>query len=189
MVSIPRLQVRLTHAKLHVDADLGQYEMKQPRPTFELKQNPATLTMEQPRGDLQIDQTKAWDALGRTNILTVMDRIYSQARNIAMEGIAKIAERGDQMAAVHTKANAIADIAADTRVSFPEMQYAGEASYDNVDITYTMRKPIIHWEQGGVELNTQVNPPEVEYHRGKLDIYMRQYPAVEMIPPQIDMKV
>lgn len=189
MVSIPRHQVRMTHAKLHIDADLGQYEMKQPRPTFEMEQHRPKQSIEQPRGELEIDQTKAWDALARTNILTVMSRIFSQARDIAMQGIARRAEEGDQMAAIHTKADAIVNIAQNVRVSFPEMQYAGEAAYDNVDISYNRRDPIISAEPGRVDLNTQVNPPEVQYHRGKLDIYMKQYPAVEMIPPQIDLKI
>lgn len=188
-LSIPSLQIRLTHAKLHVDLDLGKYEMKQPRPSFELRQPPAKLTIEQPRGELDIDQTKAWDALARTNILVVMDRIYDQARNVAMESIAKIAQKGDRMAAIHTKEDAIAEMAKGIRVSFPEMDYAGEPAYDNVDITYNARKPIIEVERGEIELNTRVNPPEVQYHRGKREIYMTQYPKVEFIPPQIDMKV
>lgn len=189
MVSIPSIQIKLTHAKLHIDADLGRYEIKQPRPTFEMEQHPTKQTIEQPRGDLRIDQTRAWDALGRTNILVVMDRIYSQARDIALEAIGRIAEDGDRMAAIHTKEDVIPALAERVRVSFPEMQYAGEPSYDNVDITYEKRKPEIQAERGGVEINTHPNPPEIQYHRGKLEIYMRQYPNVEIIPPMIDTRV
>ncbi|GAA3412801.1 DUF6470 family protein [Paenibacillus hodogayensis] len=190
MPSIPQIQIRQQYARIGIDADLGQYTMKQPRPTFELEQPKAKLTIRQPRGEMDIDQTKAWDALARTNILEVMNRIYSQAKDIALQGIAKIVEDGNRMAAIHkSSADAFAELAGDVRVSFPEMQYAGEASYDNVDVFYTARKPEIEAEPGQVRLNSHPNWPEVEYNRGKLDIYMQQYGKVDIIPPEVDVRV
>lgn len=190
MPSIPQIQITQQYAKIGIDADLGRYEMKQPRPTFQMEQQQATMEMRQPSGELEVDQSKAWDALSRTKITVVMDRIYSQARDIAMKGIAKIVEDGNRMAAIHkTSADAIAELASDVRVSFPELQYAGEAAFDNVDVRYTPRRPEVNITPGQIKINTHPNPPEVEYHRGKLDIYMRQYNKVEFTPPEIDTRV
>ena len=190
MPSIPQIQISQQYAKLGIDADLGRYEMKQPRPAFELRQAKATLEMRQPQGELEIDQSKAWDALARTNILEVMHRIYGQARELAMQGIVRIVEDGNRMAAINkTSADAIPELASDVRVSFPEMEYAGEAAFDNVDIHYTPHKPEIEITPGQVQLSSHPNPPQVEYYRGKLDIYMLQYNKVEIIPPEIDIRI
>lgn len=186
MVDIPRIQIHPTHAQLRIDGDLGQYDMKQPRPTFEIETTPATQEIRQPRGEMDINQDKAWDALGLGNNLETMLRIYSQAPNIALQGIAKIVENGNRMAAIHLKANVIADMASEVRVSFPEFNYQGDASYDNVDIFYTAQKAEINAERGQINLNAKFNMPEINYNRGKLDIYMTQYPKIEITPPQID---
>ncbi|TMV47172.1 hypothetical protein FE783_23305 [Paenibacillus mesophilus] len=188
-MDLPRIHYRLQHAKLHIDADLGKYDIQQPRPTFEMKRIDPKLDIRQPRGDLQVDASKAWDALAHGGNLEMMHRIYSSARNVAMDGIARIVENGNKLAAIHLGGEPIADNAQEGLAGFPEMDYAGPASYDNVDITYTARKAEIEVTPGRIEFNTKVNNPIVEYNRGKMEIYMKQYPNVEMIPPQIDMKV
>lgn len=188
-MSVPSIQIRQTHAKIGIETTQGQLEIRQPRPDLELEQVPTKLEMRQPNGELKIDQSRAWDALGRTPILEVMNRIYGQARNIAMDGIARIVEDGNKLAAIHEETNAIADLAQRTTVSFPEMQYAGQASGLNVDIDYTVHKPEINAIQGKVKINSRVNKPQINFHHGNVRIYMRQYPKVEFIPPQIDRTI
>jgi hypothetical protein len=189
-MDMPSIQVRLTHASLHVDADLGNFDIQQPRPTFEMKRIPSRLEMRQPRGDMEIDHTKAFDALGQGGNLEMMSRIYSQAPNIVLQSIANAVEKGNRLAAIQNKTNAIADNAEGAvGGGFPEFNYAGEASYDNVDVFYTANKPEIEAILGSIEMNTEYNKPIIEYHKGKLEIYMKKYPNVEFIPPEIDYRV
>ncbi|WP_127581218.1 DUF6470 family protein [Paenibacillus koleovorans] len=188
-MNVPIVMVRQTYAKLHVDADLGKFDIQQPRPTFEMKTIPAKQDIQQPRGDLKIDQTRAWDALALGNNLETMHRIYSRASDVAMEGIRKIVEKGNQFAAIHRGGNPIADAAEASVGGFQELDFVGEAGYDNVDITYTARWPQIETTPGRIDLNTKVNPPIIEYQKGKLEIYMKQYPKTEFEPPEIDMRI
>ncbi|WNR44693.1 DUF6470 family protein [Paenibacillus roseipurpureus] len=188
MTIIPQLQIHQQPALIGIDADLGTLEMKQPRPTYEMQVDRPKQEIRQPRGELEIDQSRAWDALGEGPILEAMNRIYSQCKNVALQGIARIVENGNRMAAIHEPGNAIAEIAHQLVFDHQEFDYYGEASYDNVDITYMAHKPEITVTEGKVNVNTHVNPPEVDYNRGKLDIYMRQYPSIEITPPQIDFK-
>lgn len=188
MPSIPQIQISQQPALIGIDADLGTQNIRQPRPTYEMQVEQPKLEIRQPRGELEIDQSRAWDALGQGPILQAMSRIYSQSHDIAMQGIARIVENGNRMAAIHLGGNPIAEIAKDLSISHPEFNYYGEASIDNVDITYTPHKAEISVTDGKVNVNARVNPPEIEYNRGKLDIYMRQYPKVEITPPQIDFK-
>lgn len=186
---LPIVQIQQQYAKIGIDADLGQQSLRQPRPTFEMRQIPAKLDIRQPRGDLIIDQSKAWDALGLANNLEVMNKIYSQAREIALQGIARIVENGNRMAMIHIDADPIPEIAEQIRFTFSEYDFAGPASVDNVDITYQANKPQIEVQDGYIDLQTQVNPVEHVYTRGKLDIYVRQRESIKLTPPVIDTAI
>lgn len=189
MLPLPTIQIHQQPALIGIDADLGKQNLRQPRATFEITTTRPQQEIRQPRGELKIDQSKAWDALARTPILETMNRIYSQAKDVALQGIARIVENGDKLAAIHLNTNPIADIAQQLTFERPEMSFAGPASFDNVDISYTARKAEIQVTDGKVNLNTHPNFPEHNYERGKLDIYMRQFQSVEITPPQIDVKV
>jgi hypothetical protein len=189
MIIFPQIQIRQTPALLGIDADLGTQDIKQPRATFEVTTERPKQEIRQPRGELQIDQSKAWDALGKGPFLETMNRIYSESRNVALQGIARIVDNGNRLAQIHLNTNPIADIAEQLSFERFEFDTLGPASFDNVDITYTAKKAEINVTDGLVNLNTHPNRPEYEYQRGKLDIYMRQYNSVEITPPQIDLKL
>ena len=57
---------------------------------------------------------------------------------------------------------------------------AGPASCLNVDIRYTQDELTIDVEPGGVDFDVQVNRPVHRYERGKLDIYMQQWPSIDI---------
>jgi hypothetical protein len=190
MFPIPQIRITTTPARLRIDADLGRFEIKQPPPEFKLRQIPAEMRIEQPKGSMHIDQSKAWDALGRANILEVMHRIYDQSRQLALEGIARIAQEGDRLMDITREPNAVANMAAEKMtMSFPQFDYAGEASYDNVEIRYEARKPVIEVQLGGVQLESHPNKPEITYHRGKMDIRVLRYSRVDITPPVIDLRI
>ncbi|ULL20134.1 hypothetical protein DVH26_36640 [Paenibacillus sp. H1-7] len=147
------------------------------------------LQMESPRGDMQIDQSRAWDALCRGGHLGTMNKIYSEARNIALQGIAKIVERGNSLGNIAAGGNPIVENAKQLFTERTEYNIAGLATSDNVDIHYTAQRPQIEVIGGSIEVNARVNKPELNVIRGKLDIYMLQYPKVEITPPQLDLRL
>jgi len=189
LVSIPQIQIRQQFARLGIEADIGKQELEQPRATLEMETTPVKVEITYRNPDFRVDQSRAWDALGLGGILETMKRIREEARNVALQGIARIVENGNRMAAIHREKNAIADIAREQSFAFHEFNYLGPASYDNVDVYITTYPPVIEFHGGGLEINVQVNPPVHRYHRGKLDIYMMQYPKVDIIPPQIDLRL
>ena len=189
-MAIPQIQIRQQRAQLGFDADLGTQRLRQPKADLQIRTEPAKVQIRSPRGELKIDQSKAWDALGLGSHLEVMRRIRAQAHQAAMQGIARIVENGNRLSAIHTGTNAIAEIARESmNLEFFEFQYAGQPSVDNVDIFYTARKPIIDVIDGVTDIRVTPRPPEHEYVRGKFDAHMIRYPKVEIIPPQIDVRV
>lgn len=186
----PQIQIRQQYARIGIDADLGKQEIRQRPAQLTLKTEPSRLTVESKPGELQIDQTKVRDALGVGSSLTFMSRVYEEARNVGLQGIARIVERGNRMAAIQNKTNAIADIARDTSFKPYEFNYQFQpASMDNVDLSYTAHKPEIAFTPATLDIQVEVHAPEISYTRGKLDIYMQQYASVAFIPPQIDAKL
>lgn len=183
---IPSIQIRQQFARIGIDADLGQYSMSQPKATMELKTTPTRMEVDAEDAVLHIDQSRSWDAINGGKPESFNNRIYSQMRDILLEGISHMVREGRQLAAVHNNRNAIADIARNAHLNIPQIQYYGHASVHNVDIEFSVPPMDVRVIEGGVELNTRPNRPEIEYHRGKLDIYMQQYSSLEIIPPQIN---
>ncbi|WP_284643216.1 DUF6470 family protein [Paenibacillus silviterrae] len=190
-MTIPQIQIRQTPARLSIDADPGRLEMKQPKATFELKTIPGRLQIESGPGQLIIDNSAWHDALGVGNHLESMSRIYSTCKQIALEGIANRVAQGNRMAAIHTGENVIASLARESTKDVDNYQfmYMGPASFDNIDIRYEPTEVNIQVEEARVQKNIEMNPADIQYHLGKRDIYMAQYPKVEIIPPNMDIKI
>ncbi|GIP35598.1 DUF6470 family protein [Paenibacillus sp. J2TS4] len=188
MIPFPSIQIRQQYGKIGIDADLGQYTIRQPKATLEIQTTAAQLEIESPPMEFEVDQNRAWDAINGGKYERFNNRIYSQMPDILLEGIALMVEKGNRMAAIHVRTNAIADSAESAQYNHAKVQYFGPASFDNVDVYITTHKPIIRMIEGGVDIYSRPNRPEIEYERGKLDIYMRQYAQLEIIPPQVDTK-
>ncbi|MDQ0918578.1 DUF6470 family protein [Paenibacillus sp. V4I5] len=190
-VSFPQIQITQQYGRIGIDADPGRLDIQQPKATQELATTPAKLEIDANPGILSIDNSRWHDALGQGPSLEAMNRIYSGCRDIALQGIEKIVEEGNRLAAIHTGENVIAALATESTqdVDFYKYMYIGEASLDNIDIRYEAGNLDVQFEPAKVEHNVTVNPPIIEYHRGKLEIYMLQYPKVEITPPQMDLKI
>lgn len=185
----PQLQYRIQPALIGLEFQHAHLEIKQPMADLKIRQPMADQHIEQPLGDLEIDQTRALDALALTKPTVVTRRIYSQSPYIAMKSIARIVDEGNQMAAIHEKRNVFAEIAKSRypMSNFPQFKYAGEASLFNVDIEYTAKAPIIEHVPKKPEIEVKVNKPQMTYTPWNVHVYMRQWPKLEIIPPEIDI--
>lgn len=183
---IPQIQIHQEYAAIGIQTTPAKQEIEQPEATIDMKQTSATLDIQQPEGKLEIDQSRARDALALGNNLETMKRIYAKASEMALQGVARIVEKGNQMAAIHQGGNPIAAAAKDWQRTFPEFAFEGPASMDNVDIHYTANKPVIDVQVGGVELNVTPHRAVHNYTPSKAEVYLRQRNAVEITPPVLD---
>jgi hypothetical protein len=190
MISLPQIQIRQQYGRIGIDADAGQQDIEQPKATQEITTTPAKLEIQTEPGTLSIDNSQWHDALGHGPFLEMMNRIYSESKNIVLQAISKIVEDGNRLAAIQTGENTIAALAVEStqQIDFSENIYMGEASLDNIDIRYDAGNLEIQFTPAKVEHNVTVNSPIINYHRGKLDFYMLQYPKLEITPPKIDIK-
>jgi len=189
MIPFPSIQIRTTNAQLGYDREPVVFEQRQPRADVQMRQVSAQQSITSPRGELTIDQSRAWDALGVGPVREAMNRIYDQAQSIFLQNLARKVEQGNRLAAIHTGGNPIADNAQELLFSFPEFDYYGYASSGNVDFRYVAHQAIIDVELGGVEMQAQANSPELYARQGNMNFYMIQYAKVEIIPPEIDIRI
>lgn len=188
-MNLPSIEIRQQFAKLGMESSFATNKIEQPRADVSIQTTRPEVSIQSPRGELLIDQSRAWDALAIGSNLQSMKQIYSEIKNIVLQAIGKTVDEGNHLAAIHLGTNAIADNAQDTTVDFFELNFAGYASVDNVDISYTARKPEIELNRGNVDIEVQRNDPIISTEHSKLNIYMLQHNSLEIIPPQLDVKV
>lgn len=184
----PILQIRQTPALIGIDADHGGFSIRQPKANVQMTTAPFVLEIHQYKPQLNVDQSKARSAFTGGNFIDMNARIYSGIQELFLQGIAKRVEEGNRAAAIHIAGNTIANIYGEDWQpnSFPE--FRTPASMDNVDIRIETRMPDIRFQKATTNIEVEVRPPEIEYTRGKMDIYMKQYASVQFIPPELDVK-
>lgn len=187
MIPFPTIQIRQQYAKINFDADLGQYEIRQPRPYFEMHTTKPQLDVTPQKGELTIDQSRAFEGYGVGPHLDWLKSIYSESKNVALQGIARRVENGNRMWAIHIKTDPIPEIAAREAFMDVNVVFPGPVSYHPVETKYTPKRPIVKFEYGDVHVDSHPNPPEIEYHKGKFELYQVQKASVEIIPPEIDL--
>jgi hypothetical protein len=177
---IPQLQITQTYGQISIRQDHGGVEMQQPRAKLDISTERPVVEVERAKGKLEIDQSRAWAAYGMMSPIEVTSRIYSEVRNIALQAIAKKAQEGDRMAAIHQSTEVIAELAAEKSIEFVEMEYFGEASYDNVDVSYTPDQLSFRPIDGTVNIQATPQKPIIERVPAQVTIGMEKYPSIQI---------
>lgn len=186
-MNLPQITIQSQPAKLGIQANRGDQQLEQPRAGMDMRTTRPQLQMERQEPRLEVNQDRAWDALALGNNLETMSKIYTMAKDIALQGLARIVENGNRMRQIHINTNPFAEMAMDWKRTFPEFDFRGPASVLNVDMMFHPGGLSVEVQEGRSDLNVTVNPPIHNYSIGKLDIYMEHYGSVEIIPPRLDM--
>ncbi|WP_458124299.1 DUF6470 family protein [Paenibacillus sp. Z3-2] len=187
MKTLPIVQIRTTPTVLNFEAKLGEYSIRQPKAELQMQTKPAQLTVESYPIELSIDQSRAFSAYTGGTMAEMNDRIYSGIQQLFLQNLGERVEQGNQLAAIHKPGNTVVNIVGSDWQARPFPESRGPASSDNVDVRFTTRQPDLHYEPAVSELNVIVNKPEIEYHRGIFDAYVKQYGSIQYTPPAIDM--
>ncbi len=187
MFSLPSLQIHQQYAKIGMDSAPARLDIHQPKADMAFHTTPARLNIRQPHGELHVDNSKTWDALGKGGALHVRKRVYAGFRNDFLQGLAQTMEDGDRMADITNPNNAFAEIARDRFFRSWPMDAVGYASSGNIAMEYVAHPPEMEYVPGRTDTRIWARPPEMEYHPGQVNIYMQQYASVT-ITSQIDIR-
>jgi len=170
-----------TYAELSIHQNHGGVRIEQPRAIMNLQTERPTIDIERQKGSMEIDQKRSWEAYGIMSPFDMTKQIHSQTIQNVHKTIAKIAQNGDRMAAIHKSTNVISELASERRIiEFPEFQYAGEASFDNVDISYVADKIKLNPKDGSVQLDVEPQRPVIERIPAEVNIQVAKYASLQI---------
>lgn len=181
------LQLNITSQPIRLDYSIknAQLNLQTTLPKMEMETIPPRLEIEQPRGNLTIDNTAYYYSVGRKNLAALARDNADLGRRTALEAIGATVEEGNRLAQITKSTDAIADLAFESRFSRPSriewnliaapvIQY--EASPARIEVI-----------PGRVNYTPRAGVVNGDYQPGKVDIQVTQYPSVEI--SAVDIKV
>ncbi|OXS55897.1 hypothetical protein B1A99_21975 [Cohnella sp. CIP 111063] len=185
---VPFLSIQSQRGLIGVESELGQFQIRRPKPELEVQSTPTVISATNRPGDLQIDQSLTNDALTGGKAEAFWNRVYSQYKQVAQQNIQHIVEKGNRMGDLTNRDNPIPELAlSDFIEGAPDLQIFGFASLANVDFHYMPNDINLQVDVGQVRIQSQVHRPEIHYERGNVNVYMQQYPKVTITPPEINI--
>jgi hypothetical protein len=177
---VSQFQITQTFGQISIQQDHGGVRIQQPEAKMEINTKNPLISMDRAKGKLEIDQSKAWSALGIMNPLKLNSKLHSQIRGKFNQTIAEIAQAGDRLAAIHKSTNVISELAKESTRKSYKLDYTGEASNSNVDISFTSDKLNINLIEGTVTIHIEAQQPLIERVPAKTLIGMERYPAINI---------
>jgi hypothetical protein len=179
-MKIPQLQINQAFGQISIRQDHGGVKIQQPKAKVNITTENPRVEIERSEGELTIDQSKAWAAYGLINPVELTRSIADQARSMAYQAMAKKAQDGDRMAAIHQSTDVIAELAQEKFSQTHELRVAKAASYDNVDIFYTPDQLTFRPMKGSVNVQVQPQKPIIERVPSQVMIGMERYPSIQI---------
>lgn len=179
------IRITTTDARIRIETMSAALERKSNNAKMEIKQNHALLEIETVKPKIKIDQYEAFASAGRKNNLDLALENAQIGYEKAMQYIAQKAADGDRLAAIHIKSDPIVEFA--ERASYTKRDF-------NIDFIPKAR-PKISVEEGevnvqlaggpnaffdSVQINFVPHRYDTNYVPGKVNIYMEQYPSVDI---------
>ncbi|WP_322785836.1 DUF6470 family protein [Kyrpidia tusciae] len=162
-----------------------EWRIAQPPADLNMHQELARVEIRRTAGRLEIDQSEAFAQVGLMSPLELSRSEAARSRQVNADGIAEAAQWGDRFAHIERGGNPIADWALREVTGPPDWIPALVPRPFSVHITYRPGQADIRVQPGRVDLNPAVHPPEVSFHPGTVDAYVRRPGAVTIIPPPL----
>ncbi|MCM3143713.1 DUF6470 family protein [Brevibacillus sp. MER 51] len=189
-MQIPKIRMESTFAQLGLNINKPVQEIKQPKAEMNLRQIPATLSVEQARTILQIDSSQARANIGIMTSMQFSDSSAAYGKQKAMQAIAEKSQEGDRLMRIYTKENAIAEIGREKGLRVLEGGYTPPAasSDDGVNISAEFKPVAIDVQRNGMRMDPVLRSPELSYTPGKVEPYMIQYNSlkIDVVGSQLD---
>jgi len=178
---IPQLQITTQMGQIGIEQRQAILGIEQPKATVSIEQPKADISMQINRGKLTIDQSQAWEEMNLMNTLKWNDKYTAEALQKVKEGVARRAEQGAELIEIQNDVNPFVEQAKinghrhpkTLSIKYVPSPLAVKFSYEPSDVKIDVQenKPII---------DVEINKPNVSFHRGDVNIWMEQYPSIEI---------
>lgn len=180
-MQLPQIQLHQTYGKIGLRISQPVQKIEQPTAEMSIKQSPAKMMIERTPSVLEIDQEQARNELNCKSPSVFSQDSAEYGKQLAFEAIALIAQKGDRLANIKDKTDAIVAIATEKNLKEPlDFNIAFIPSYGSVQIQYTPSDLKIDWQEGGTEIEVVQQKPVHQYTPGKTEVYMSQWPELKI---------
>jgi hypothetical protein len=154
-----------------------KYDLQIEPLNFQIEQNPAEIRSELSAATLDIDYTRAREAMGYNGIEAQQKTFNAEAKNTSDAGIERRVVEGNQLGDIRTKVS-IAQIA--DRSSQPKEREVQLVSVPSIDINFVPLNMDWNIEIGGVSVESQLGSVQGEFVYGSVSAYMEQNPSLQI---------
>jgi hypothetical protein len=182
-----KIGMQTTPGKLTIEKEDAKLSIKQDSPKVNMK-------VDMPK--VQIDQYECFAEAGLKNMADLTDEITGYAKQNVMKYMAKRSSDGDRMAAIENKSDVIAEIARSDMYDQTDFNMGIiPTSRPKITVTGGLEiepEPTAQGVLNGVEYQVEPAKININYIRGKLDIYLSQKASIEFRyepDKKIDIKI
>lgn len=148
-------------------------------PVSEIKQEVGHFEFKYQGPRIEIEQQDALNEIGLGNLDYLIKGIYTKAKYIVLESIAKYARDGDRFAAEMTSQDTVAQLAKENSYQeIPEL---------NVDILPKTKPKVIlnydvdiHWCEGRAQIDFHTYPPKIDWVKGSVDVTVKKGSKIDI---------
>lgn len=176
------LSISSQFAKLGMSSQKSWLEIKQPSADMQLRQPQPDLTVTKTKGKLEINQTEAFADANLKSPLRRTREAAQEAKQKLLRDLASQAAEGDRLMKIESgNKNVIPQIAKEQ--SEPKQHqfnigFVPESAF-KVKFHYTPSEIDIKVDQNKTLVQVKPNKPIIKYHKGDMQIYVRQKPSIE----------
>lgn len=193
-MQIPQIRVQTEPALLRIDQQRGTMQMEQPHGDLRIEQPSAVVQMRRMAGWLTIDQTQAWEDMGKFGPLRAAQMEAQDGYQDWLQYLGKTMQEGEQMRRTDLGGNPFAQIAKNNAIQEKQFALAWIPSYGSVRINAVPGQQDINIEAQKPIIDGQPNAPRVSYTPGNVTYSLLQANslAIDFVysdPYQIEMNV
>ena len=174
------LRITTVNGQIGINTTHGSYTMSSPKGEQSIKQIKPKMTISGESPKVIIDSYQCWAERGLKNNIDLLTENAQLGRQAAIKAIDRIVGDGNRMAMITRRTPpAIPEIAVKNSAPIQhEFNYTMiPKSRPKIDVVGNLK---IDWQLGGVDINYTPKKPQIEYNRGKVEIYMQRYPEINM---------
>lgn len=160
-----RLQIQTTYPRLEVSYFW---------PSVNISRQDTQVKIETRGPNIKIEQSKSWAEMGLRELTYFNDEIKAQSRAAVLERIRRYSQDGDRivrsLGKVDMKKLTGQMVKERDRAKIPEINLdAIPKTRPSIEFEYETH---VDWEQGRLEIQPQIQPPEINWYLGGVNIHV-----------------
>lgn len=180
-MQVPQIRMESTFAQLGLNIEKPVQQIEQPKATLSIEQPPAIMNIETVKGQLTIDQTRAFNEIGLKNVFKSIEEFAAEGYQAHLEGMSRRARQGDELMRIENGGNPIQSQAKENgERPYRELSIKFIPSPLSVDINYEPGRAEVNFEPQRPRIDAQINKPIHEYTPGKVSGYIERYNSLHI---------